>query len=118
MRQLQVVGEASDGLEAVRMAGELKPELILLDIGLPRLNGVEAALRISELVPGAKILFVSQDSDAEVVQAALSNGAQGYVLKADAGIELLPAIKATLLGESFVSSGITVLSRNASTFQS
>jgi DNA-binding NarL/FixJ family response regulator len=104
--ELQVVGVASDGLEAVRMAEELKPELILLDISLPDLNGIEAANRIGQLVPGVKILFLSQNNDAETVRAALSNGALGYVLKVDAGSELLPAIKAILRSERFVSSGI------------
>jgi DNA-binding NarL/FixJ family response regulator len=102
--ELQVVGEASDGLEAVRMCEELKPDLILLDIGLSNLNGIEVEKRICQLVPSAKVLFLSQNNDAEVVQAALGNGAQGYVLKADAGSELLPAIKAILRGERFVSS--------------
>lgn len=101
---LQVVGEASDGLEAVRMCAELKPDLILLDIGLPNLNGIEVEKRICQLVPSTKVLFLSQNDDTEVVQAALGNGAQGYVLKADAGSELLPAIKAILRGERFVSS--------------
>ena len=102
--ELQVVGEASEGLEAVRMCEELKPDLILLDIGLSNLNGIEVETRICQLIPSAKVLFLSQNNDAEVVQAALGNGAQGYVLKADAGSELLPAIKAILRGERFVSS--------------
>jgi DNA-binding NarL/FixJ family response regulator len=106
MPELHIVGEASNGLEAVRMAEELKPDLILLDIGLPNLNGIEAERRICQLVPGAKILFLSQNSEAEVVGAALNNGAQGYVLKVDAGTELLPAIKAVLRGQRFVSRGI------------
>ena len=105
MPDLQVIGQASDGLEAVQKAQELKPDLILLDIGLPTVNGIEAAHQISRLLPGATILFVSQNNDADVVAAALGNGAQGYVLKADAGSELLPAIKAILRGERFVSSG-------------
>ncbi len=102
--ELQVVGKASDGLDAVRMCEELKPDLILLDIGLSSLNGIEVGKRICQLVPNAKVLFLSQNNDAEVVQAALGNGAHGYVLKADAGSELLPGIKAILRGERFVSS--------------
>ena len=102
--ELQVVGEASDGLEAVRMCEELKPELILLDIGLSNLNGIEVEKWTCQLIPRAKVLFLSQNNDVEVVQAALGNGAHGYVLKADAGSELFPAIKAILCGERFVSS--------------
>ena len=103
---LQVIGEASDGLEAVEKAQALKPDLILLDIGLPRLNGIEAAHRISRLTPTATILFVSQISDADVVREALSNGAKGYVWKQDAGIDLLPAVETVLRGAHFVSRGI------------
>jgi DNA-binding NarL/FixJ family response regulator len=102
---LRVGGEVSDGVQAVQRAEELKPDLILLDIGLPNLNGIEVAERLHQRVPGAKILFLTQNNDAEVVRAALSNGALGYVLKADAGSELLPAIKAVLRGSKFVSSG-------------
>jgi len=101
---LKVVGEASDGLEAVEKAQALKPNLILLDIGLPGLNGIEAAHRISRLIPKATILFVSQISDADVVQEALRNGAKGYVWKPDAGIDLMLAIEVALRGAHFVSS--------------
>jgi DNA-binding NarL/FixJ family response regulator len=103
-RELQVICEVSDGLEAVRKAGELKPDLILLDIGLPTLNGIEAARQIRKLVPEAKIIFVSQESSDDVVQEALSLGAWGYVVKARAGSELLAAVEAVLLGKQFVSS--------------
>jgi DNA-binding NarL/FixJ family response regulator len=82
--ELQIVGEASDGLQAVQKAEELQPDLILLDIGLPTLNGIEAACRISQLVPAAKVLFVSQNNDADVVAAALGNGAKGYIRKENA----------------------------------
>jgi len=105
---LEVIGEASDGLEAVEKAQALKPDLILLDIGLPRLNGIEAAQRISRLIPTATILFVSQISDADVVQEALSSGAIGYVWKQDAGTDLLPGVESALQGKRFVSSGIQV----------
>ena len=105
--ELQVVGEASDGLEAVQKAEELQPDLILLDIGLPTLNGIEAAHRISRLVPAAKILFVSQENDTDVVAAALSNGAKGYLRKQNAKSELLSAVEAVLRGDRFVSEGLT-----------
>jgi DNA-binding NarL/FixJ family response regulator len=101
---LHVVGEVTDGSKAVQETKELKPDLILLDIALPNLNGIEAARRIRQISPGTKILFVSQNNDADVVQAALSSGGRGYVLKADAGNELLPAIEAVLSGNRFVSS--------------
>jgi DNA-binding NarL/FixJ family response regulator len=100
---LRVIGVASDGLEAVQKAEELQPDLILLDIGLPSLNGIEVARQIRKLSPKSKILFASQESSAEMVQGALSTGAQGYVLKSDAGSELLEGVNAVLRGEQFVS---------------
>jgi DNA-binding NarL/FixJ family response regulator len=103
--ELQVIGEASDGLEAVQKARELQPDLILLDIGLPKLNGIEVAHQIRELVT-APIIFVSQDSDADVVAAALSDGAKGYVHKQHAYTDLLPAVKAVLRGAHFVSKAL------------
>jgi DNA-binding NarL/FixJ family response regulator len=101
--ELQVIGEASDGLQAVQKAEELQPDLILLDIGMPTLNGIEAAHRISRLVPAAKILFVSQDNDTDVVAAALSDGAKGYLPKQNANTELLFAVEAVSRGDRFVS---------------
>jgi DNA-binding NarL/FixJ family response regulator len=102
--QLEIIAEASDGLEAIEKAQELQPDLILLDIGLPTLNGIEAASRIHEIARGARILFVSQSDDAELVRAALSNGARGYILKTDAEDELLPGIGVVMRGDRFVSS--------------
>jgi len=103
---LQIIGEVADGLQAVQKSEELQPDLILLDIGLPTLNGIEVAHRVSRLVPHAAVLFISQTNDADVVAAALSNGAKGYVRKQNAKTELLPAIEAVLRGDHFVSSGL------------
>jgi DNA-binding NarL/FixJ family response regulator len=92
----QIIGEVSDGLEAVQKAEELKPDLILLDIGLPNVNGIEAAHQIRQLSPNSKIVFLSAEYSLEVVQAALSTGAHGFVHKARAHSDLLRAIDAVL----------------------
>ena len=105
--RLQIVGETSDGLEAVNKAEELQPDLIVLDIGLPSLNGIEAARRIRKVSPESKIVFISQESSADVVQEALALGALGYVAKAHAGSNLLPAVEAVLEGRQFVSRGLS-----------
>jgi DNA-binding NarL/FixJ family response regulator len=104
--ELRVVAEVADGLEAVQKAQELQPDLILLDIGLPSLDGLEAAKRIRQVAPEAAIIFLTQNSDKDVVRAALTTGAQGYVLKIDTGSQLLPAMAGVLGGDDFVSSGI------------
>jgi len=96
--ELQVIAEASDGFEAIRKAEVLEPDLILLDISLPRLNGIEAAWRIRQISPSSKIVFLSQNSDPEIVRAALSTGAEGYVHKSDAERELLLVLNAVLPG--------------------
>jgi CheY-like chemotaxis protein len=103
---LQIICEVADGLEAVQKAKVLKPDLILLDIGLPTLNGIEAARQIRELAPESKIVFVSQESSADVVQEALTLGALGYVLKTHAGSELLTAVETVRQGGRFVSAGL------------
>lgn len=103
---LRIVGQASDGIEAIRKAGELQPELILMDIGLPSLSGIEAARRIRQLAPTSKVLFLSQETSRDVVEEALRLGASGYIVKAHAGSELLAAVEAVLRGEQFVSSGM------------
>jgi DNA-binding NarL/FixJ family response regulator len=100
--ELQIVGEVSDGLQAVQKAEELQPDVIVLDIGLPTLNGIEAAHRIRKLSPESKILFMSQESSADVVREALGTGARGYVVKTDAGGDLLQGVNAVLRGERFV----------------
>lgn len=103
---LELVGEAEDGLEAVEEARQLKPDIILMDIGLPKLNGLAAARRMLDLVPSAKIIFLTQETDADVVKEALNLGARGYVLKQYAEAELLAAIAAVLAGKRFFSLGL------------
>ena len=106
MSDLQVIGEVSDGLEAVQKCVELQPDLILLDIGLPSLNGIKAARQIRKLVPESKVIFLTQESSADVVQEALSLGARGYVVKIKAASELLTAVESVLMGKTFVSGTI------------
>jgi DNA-binding NarL/FixJ family response regulator len=101
--ELQVVGEVSDGLEAVEKAQELRPDLILLDIGLPTLNGIEAARRILRLSPQTKVLFVSENHSVDIAIEALRAGGRGYVIKSNAAGELVPAINAVLQGGRFIS---------------
>jgi DNA-binding NarL/FixJ family response regulator len=100
--QCIVIGEAVDGLQAVQKAEELQPDLILLDLSLPKLNGMEAFRRIRKLSPRSKVVILSQDSSPEVVQGALRLGAVGYLLKSDA-IDLPLALDAIFQGEVFVS---------------
>ena len=104
-----VIREVSDGLEAVCLAEALKPDLILLDIGLPTLNGIAAARQIRRLAPESKIIFVSQEFSPDIVQEAFNLGAQGYVVKTRAAIDLLPAVEAVLEGRHFVSHGLSGL---------
>jgi len=104
--QWQIIAEMSDGSEAVQKVADLKPDLIVLDIGLPKLNGIEAARRIRHLSPSSTIVFLSQNNDPDVVRTALSTGALGYVQKTDVRSDLLPAIEAVLQGRQFVSSSI------------
>jgi DNA-binding NarL/FixJ family response regulator len=104
--RLRIVAQASDGGEAVRKAEELQPDLILMDIGLPSLSGIEAARRIRKLAPMSKVLFLSQETSGDVVEEAWRLGASGYVVKTHAGSELLAAVEAVLQGERFVSSGV------------
>jgi len=100
-----IVGEASDGLQAVEQAKELQPDLILLDLSLPKLNGMEAGRRIRKLSPHSKIVVLSQDPSPEIVEGALYLGAAGYLLKSDA-TELPLAIETLLQGKVYVSSKV------------
>jgi len=102
----QIIDEAADGLEAVHKTEEFHPDLILLDIGLPKLNGFAAARRIRKFSPNSKILFLSQESSPGVVQEAFDLGARGFLSKCDAGNEFLRAVDTVLRGEKFVSSSL------------
>ncbi len=104
--ELRVICSVSDGLEAVQKAEELQPDLILLDIGLPTLNGIDAGRRIGKVAPRSKILFLSQESSPDVAEEALALGALGYVVKIHAGIELLAAVEAVCQGRRFVSAAL------------
>jgi DNA-binding NarL/FixJ family response regulator len=101
--QFQIVAAVPDGLEAVRKARDLQPNLIIMDVGLPNLNGIEAARRILQLAPQTKVLFLSDHTSPDIVQEALNTGANGYVLKSRAESELLAAAKAVLTGQTFIS---------------
>jgi DNA-binding NarL/FixJ family response regulator len=102
-QDFQVIGEASDGLEAVQKAQELQPDLMVLDIGLPSLNGIEVARRTRKLCPACRIILMSQEASADLAQEAFRLGAMGYVVKAHAGVELLASIEAVCQGRQFVS---------------
>ena len=103
----QIVAEVSDGLEAVQKATELEPDLVLLDLNLPKLNGIEAANRIRTSTPHTKILFITAYRDSDAVETVLRNVAEGYILKWDVTRDLVPAVEAVLCGAIFVSEHIT-----------
>lgn len=103
VNRFQIVEEADDGYEALAKAHNLNPDLVLLDISMPGLNGIETASLLREAVPSAKIVFLSQNNDSELVRAALHDEASGYVLKTEAESDLLPSIKAVFEGERFCS---------------
>jgi DNA-binding NarL/FixJ family response regulator len=101
--QWEIVGAVSDGIEAIQKARDLKPDVILLDVGLPSLDGIQAARRILAQDPSSKILFVSEQRSLDIAEAALGSGARGYIVKSDVGRELLFAMEAVVEGERFIS---------------
>jgi len=101
-----VVREVSDGLEAVRKVTELDPDLVLLDINLPGLSGIEVARRIRRLSPRTKIVFLTQDFSDDLVAEAFNLGAHGYVVKARTSTDLLPAVETVMQGCQFVIHGL------------
>ncbi len=107
----EVVGEVGDGLDAVDEACRIAPDLILLDIGLPRLNGIEAARRILCAIPHTRILFLSEHNSSDIAAAGMQAGAYGYVLKSDAASELVPAIRNTIDGRRFIGARLAPFTR-------
>jgi DNA-binding NarL/FixJ family response regulator len=105
-RDIEIVGEIQNGLEAVERAAALQPDLIILDIGLPDLNGLEAARRIRTLAASAKIIFLTLESSPEIVNEALRLGARGYVLKPNFALDLPAAVEAVMNGKRFASEGV------------
>jgi DNA-binding NarL/FixJ family response regulator len=103
---MEIVSEASDGTHAVQEAKNHQPTIVLLDIGLPGANGIEAGRRILKEAPNSKVIYVSQESDLEVVQEALAMGAAGYVSKIDAGSQLVAAIHCAMRGKRFISTSL------------
>ena len=104
---LSVVGEADDGWQAVELAKSLKPDVVVMDIGMPNLNGIEAARQIGEMDPGAAVVMLSMHSDEGYVLRALGAGARAYLLKDSATTDLVQAIRAVAEGKSFFSPAVS-----------
>jgi DNA-binding NarL/FixJ family response regulator len=104
---LRIISIACDGLEAVRKAKELQPDVILMDVSLPGMNGFEATRQILRFSPACKILFLSEHRSSDLVRAAFEVGGRGYVLKSDSNSDLIPGIRAVLLDQQFVSHSLT-----------
>lgn len=101
---IEIVARAPDGVEAVRLAGELAPDVVLMDVAMPGLNGIEAARQIQERSPSSRIVMLSMHADSEHVRRALKAGASGYVLKSGVAHEALVAIRAVHRGAHYLSS--------------
>jgi len=104
----QIAGEADDGQQAVQHASELRPDLIILDIQMPVLNGIEAGKQILRVFPSSKIIFLSQYVEPEIIEQALAAGAVGYVVKAHAARELFPTIEAAIRDGNRAESPLTI----------
>ncbi len=104
---LEVIGEAADGLEAVKLASELKPDILILDIGLPRLNGIDVAARVQKLEPPPWVIVLTMHTDESYILRALAAGARAYLLKDATDEDLLPAIRAAANARPYFSPAVT-----------
>ncbi len=103
---IEVVGEASDGIEAIEKAAKLRPDIVLMDISMPRLGGLEATIELKKSNPEIKIIVLTQYDDREYISRFLKAGVSGYLLKKAVGSELINAIKAVSRGEFYLFSAI------------
>jgi DNA-binding NarL/FixJ family response regulator len=108
---LKIIAVASDGLEGVQKATELQPDLMLMDLNLPVMNGFDATRRIREVSPNTKVLFLTQNASRDLVSAAFEAGACGYIVKSDSGADLVTGIKAVVENKQFVSRSLRAGSR-------
>ena len=105
--EVSVVGEAADGREAVRLARELQPNIVVMDIAMPLLNGIDAASQITSRYPDIRVIILSMHSDESYILRALSAGAKGYLLKDSAEGDIIPAVRAVAQGRPYFSPAIT-----------
>jgi DNA-binding NarL/FixJ family response regulator len=104
---LQVVGEATDGQKTVELALSLKPDIVIMDIGMPRMNGIEAAVRIRKLLPKTKILVLSMYSHEHYIHQLIEAGVSGYLLKDDSGRDITKAVRAAIKNEIFLNTAVS-----------
>jgi DNA-binding NarL/FixJ family response regulator len=105
--EYDVVGVVCDGPALIRTAAELKPDLIIVDIAMPVLNGLDAAQKVKRMLPSVKIIFLTMNSDPELAAEALRRGASGYILKTSAATEVATSVRQVLRGNSYLSSNIS-----------
>ncbi len=106
-KEIQVVGEADNGRSSVKLTGELAPDVVIMDVAMPDLNGIDATRRITEVEPRTRVLALSMHSDGRYVKGMLQAGARGYILKDCAAEELTHAIRTVMAGQIYVSPGVT-----------
>ena len=109
--RMKVVGEASNGVEAIRMAYELKPKVVVMDLSMPELDGVQATKEIVKHLPGTEVLILSMHADDNYVRNALDAGAKGYLLKSSIDVDLVGAIRSVAEGKRFMGNGLRYAAR-------